>query len=330
MRRTHLAVLGLVLVLAGAAAFAVTGTGRSGITTAMHVLRDARPGWVLIAALSCGCALLCSAAAWRVGLRACGGEACFSQTAARYAVGSLVNSVAPAHLGGAARIALMARTLPGPDGLWRAGGVGVVVGVARGITLALLVLAAAALGRIPLWPAPVLAVVLVGLFVLGSRAADRFEGRIGSLLRVFGALGRTDGGGLRVLGWICGSAVARVAAATAAAMALGIGRPLWVGVVLLGAIALAGMMPLTPGNFGAGAGAATHRTARRGRRRRRMRSRWASTFQAIETCASVMLGLLGTALLAAPGTRLRRWSLAAGSRSRRSRRLRRVAAVDIV
>lgn len=311
MRRTHLAVLGLILVLAGAAAFAVTGTGRSGITTALHVLRDARPGWVLAAGVCCGCALLCSAAAWKVGLHACGGQACFSQTAARYAVGSLVNSVAPAHLGGAARIALMARTLPGPDGLWRAGGVGVVVGVARGITLALLVLAAAALGRIPLWPAPVLVVVLVGLFLLGSRAADRFQGRLGSLLRVFGALGRTDGGGLRVLGWICGSAVARVAAAVAAAMALGIGRPLWVGVVLLGAIALAGMIPLTPGNFGAGAGAATIALHSVGVGLGQSLALGVA-FQAIETATSVTLGLLGTALLAAPGTQARRFALAGG------------------
>src|SRR4051794_41930590 len=100
----------------------------------------------------------------------------------------------------------MSRTLPGADRLWQAGGVGAVVGAARGITLALLVCAAAALGRIPVWPALLVAAAVVGLFVLASRAADRFEGRVGSLLNVFGQLGRSDGGGFRLLGWICGSA----------------------------------------------------------------------------------------------------------------------------
>ena len=34
------------------------------------------------------------------------------------------------------------------------------------------------------------------------------------------------------------------------------------------------------------------------------------TFQAIETCAGVMLGVAGTAVVSTPGTRLRRWSFA--------------------
>jgi len=298
-------------VIGGAASFALTGAGQDGIATASHVLRDARPGWVFLSALCCGSALLCSAAAWDVGLRACGGRAGFSQAAARYAVGSLVNAVAPAHVGGALRIGLMSRTLPGADRLWQAGGVGAVVGAARGITLALLVCAAAALGRIPIWPALLVAAVVVGLFLLASRAADRFDGRVGSLLNVFGQLGRADGGGFRLLGWICGSAVARVAAAVAVATALGIGRPLWVGVVLLGAIALAGMLPLTPGNFGAGAGAATIALHSVGVGVGQALALGVA-FQAIETAASVTLGLLGTALLAGPGTPARRFAFAGG------------------
>jgi hypothetical protein len=82
-----------------------------------------------------------------------------------------------------------------------------------------------------------------------------------------------------------------------------------VSVVLLAAIALAALLPLTPGNIGAGAGAATlalHGTG--------MHSGVAlalgMTFQAVETCTAVLLGLGASAVLAAPGTRLRRWSLA--------------------
>ena len=35
------------------------------------------------------------------------------------------------------------------------------------------------------------------------------------------------------------------------------------------------------------------------------------TFQAVETCTAILLGLGGSAVLAAPGSGLRRWSLAA-------------------
>ena len=311
MRRAHLAILGLVLALGGAAAYVATGSGGEDLVGAMHVLRDARPGWVLLAAVLCGGALLASAAAWNVGLRACGGRAPYQDAAARYAVGSLVNAVAPAHLGGAVRVGLMSQTLRGPDPLWRAGGVGAAVGVARGVSLALLVFAAAALGRIPVWPAPALAVAVAAAFLLGSRASRRCDGRLGSLLCVFGQLGRREGGGLRLLGWIFCSAAARIAAAGAAAAALGIGRPLWVGVVLLGAVALAGLLPLTPGNLGAGAGAATIALHGVGVDVGAALALGLG-FQAIETCASVTLGLLGTATLAAPGTPARRLALAGG------------------
>jgi uncharacterized membrane protein YbhN (UPF0104 family) len=311
VRRTHLAILGLVLVAGGCLAFAITGAGRADLSAAAHALRDAQPGWVFLSAVCCGCALLCSARAWDVGLRVCGGRAPFGQIAARYSVGSLVNSVAPAHLGGAARVALMARTLPCSDRLWQAGGVGAAVAVARALALALLVFAAAALGRIPLWPAPLLAAAVAGVFLLASRGAHRFGGRVGSLLCVFGRLGRRDAGGPRLAGWICCSTAARIAAATAAAAALGIGRPLWVGVVLLAAVALAGLLPLTPGNIGTGAGAATLALHSVGVGLGESLALGVA-FQAIETFAGVTLGLLGTAHLAAPGTPMRRLAFAGG------------------
>ena len=307
MRHRHLAILGLLLVAGGCLAFAATGSGRGDLEAAASVLRAARPGWVLLAALCCAAALLCSARAWAVGLRVCGGDACFTQVAARYSVGSLVNAFAPAHLGAASRIALMARTLPCSDRLWQAGGVGAAVGVARALGLALLVFAAAALGRIPVWPAPLLAALVVAAFVLAPRIARRCQGRFGSVLSVFAQLGRREG--RRLLLWICCATAARVLAATAAAGALGLGRPLWVALVLLAAVALASTLPLTPGNFGVGAGAATVALHGVGVEMGQALA-LGIAFQAIETVASVTLGLLGTAVLATPGTAVRRLAFA--------------------
>jgi hypothetical protein len=90
---------------------------------------------------------------------------------------------------------------------------------------------------------------------------------------------------------------------------LGIPSAVTVSLVLLAAIALAGLLPLTPGNIGAGAGAvalALHDTGVG----TGVALALGMTFQAVETCTAIMLGLAGSALLAAPGTRMRRWSLA--------------------
>jgi hypothetical protein len=77
-------------------------------------------------------------------------------------------------------------------------------------------------------------------------------------------------------------------------------------------MALAGLLPLTPGNFGAGAGAATlalHGTGVG----LGVSLALGVAFQAVETFAGVTLGLAGAAVLAAPGTRIRRWSLVAAA-----------------
>jgi uncharacterized membrane protein YbhN (UPF0104 family) len=302
-------VLGLGLLLAAAALLAGTQAGRGKLGQAFDVVGRVHPGWLLLAGAGFAVALLCSSAAWEVGLRACGGRSSYTQVAARCAIGSLVNSAAPAHLGGAVRVGLLSRTLPGRDPVWRACGVGAAVALARTFALALLVLGAAAVGRIPLWPAPLLVVgALVGL-ALCARLSRRVAGRVGSLLQTFRQQARSPRRGLDLLGWIAASFVARLAATVAIVAALGIPRPLPVAVVLLAAVALAGILPLTPGNIGAGAAAATvalHGTGLGVD----VALALGITFQAIETCAAIMLGVAGTAVVSAPGTRMRRWSFA--------------------
>src|SRR5438874_1094124 len=87
---------------------------------------------------------------------------------------------------------------------------------------------------------------------LGRRAFGRF----GSLLQVVGMLARSRRQALRVGGWIGASIAARFVGAVAIACALGLGSPASAALVLLVALGLAGVLPITPGNLGTGAGAA--------------------------------------------------------------------------
>ena len=301
---------GCGLLLTVAIGIGVTRFGRGTLTTAVGDLIRAQPGWLLAAVAGFGAALLASAAAWRVGLRACGGSTGPTEISARYAVGSLVNAIAPAHVGGAVRLGLLSRTLTGEDRLWRAGGVAGAVAAARTLALAGLLVPAAAIGNVPLWPAPIFAVGVGVLVIAGVRLSRRRQGRLANFLQILRGVARSPREGAALFGWVVCSCVARIGAAIAIAMALGVHRPVLVAVVLLAAMALSGLLPLTPGNFGAGAGAATlalHGTGV---------GLGASlalgvAFQAVETVAGVTLGLVGAAVLAAPGTRIRRWSFAA-------------------
>jgi len=303
MRRSS--AVGLALLGTAVVALTAATAGRGTVLRALSQAAGIQPGWVLVAGLGFATSLLCSAAAWHSGLRACGGRASNSDVAARYAVGSLVNSVAPAHLGGAVRIGLLSRTLCGGDPVLRTCGVGAVVAGARALALAALVLAAAVLGGAPLWPAPIVALIVLVALAIGSRLSKRVAGRVAAALQIF----RSPRTGIEVARWIACSFGARLAAAIALVAAMGIPRPLIVAVALLAAMALAGLLPLTPGNLGAGAGAATLALHELGVGAGSALA-LGVTFQAVETCTGVLLGLAGSAVLAAPGTRLRRWSLA--------------------
>jgi uncharacterized membrane protein YbhN (UPF0104 family) len=300
---------GFVLLVATGIALGATRLGRGTIGGALDSLERAQPGWLALAAGCFALGLLFSGAAWRGGLGSCGGKACFTDVSARYAVGSLVNALAPAHLGGAVRIGLLAQTLDGKDRLWRAGGVGSAVAAARTLVLVPLIVAAALLSRIPLWPAPIMAALAIGGVVLSLRLGGRIAGRLGSLLQVFRDLAGSPREALRLTGWIGLALVARLGAAAAVAVALGVDRPVWIAVVLVATMSLAGLLPLTPGNFGAGAGAATLTLHGSGVGLGTSLAIGVA-FQAVETFAGATLGLVGAATLASPASPVRRWSMA--------------------
>ena len=248
-----------LLVLAVAAATTVVaapGLFGDEIADAVAGLADASPAWIWLGAAAFAAAVCACGCAWRSGLQACGAELDGVDAAARYAAGSLANAFAPAGAGGAVRIALFARTLDSRDRLWTAGGVAAAVAVAKAVALGAVVAVAAIMTGFPLWP--VLALAGVGAAAAAVAYATRrrtASNRIAHVLDAFRALGRSPAAAARMVGWMAAATSARVVAATAVAAALGVSSPLEAALVAVPALALVGIVQLTPGNAGVASGA---------------------------------------------------------------------------
>jgi uncharacterized membrane protein YbhN (UPF0104 family) len=225
-------------------------------------LAAASPGWLWLAGASFLALIVCTASAWRAGLEAC--DACVDivDASARYGVGSLVNSLAPAGTGGAVRIALFSRRLEHgerlltADRVLTATGIATAIGIARAPALALLVLGAWLAAGFPLWPILLLAVITAAAVfcaVLMRRRVPRAH--IAHLFDVFRALGRSPRLAASLVGWVSLATAAKLAAAGAVAAALGVESPLRAALIIVPALALANTLPLTPGNLGVGSGA---------------------------------------------------------------------------
>jgi uncharacterized membrane protein YbhN (UPF0104 family) len=260
-------------------------------------LEDARPGWLWLAALGFLGSLLAASSGWRSALALCGGRLSRSDAAARYGIGSLVNSLSPARVGEPVRIALFARALEGGDRGWRMGGVFGVIAAVRCVVFGVVVVVAAALGAVPFRPVLVLGGVSVAAGVVAFVARDRTpRTHVAHLLDAFRELARSPLGGARVAGWIALSAASRFCAAVAIAAALGVPSPVSAALVIMPALYLAGLIPLS-GNLGITSGAVVLALHTRG-----VPLGQAATtglaFQAVETAAGVTFGLAGAMLLA--------------------------------
>ena len=182
------------------------------VLDALAALEDAHTGWLWVAAAAFGAGLVLSGCAWRAATHVPDRvDAC-----ARYGVGSLVNSLAPAHAGDAVRLALFAKASP-DSRLLTAGKALAGVGIARLACTGVLLLATLK---------PVALLLLFVVPVLG-----------------------------RVPAWVTAATVARVGAAAAVAAAVGIPSPLLIALLVVPAIDLAGLIPITPGNIGLKSGA---------------------------------------------------------------------------
>jgi uncharacterized membrane protein YbhN (UPF0104 family) len=228
----------------------------SRVSDALDALGSADPKWLWLGAAGFALSTLAAAGSWRSAIGLCGGRVGLSDAAARYGAGSFVNTFVPARAGDAVRIGLFSRVLGRGDRLWRTGGAFAALGAARAVVLAALVLVGAAMGALPLWPLLVLLALVVAAAAVATRVRQsEAQRRVAHLLDAFRTLGREPRSGLRLLAWLALSVGGRVAAAAAIGAALGIGRPLTAAFLIVPAVELAGIVPLTPGNLGITSGA---------------------------------------------------------------------------
>jgi uncharacterized membrane protein YbhN (UPF0104 family) len=168
---------------------------------------------------------------------------------ARYAVGCGLNAVAPAHVGSAVRVALFGRVTKG--GCWTVGGAAAAVGATRTVWLGVLIAIGSVGGVLPRWPLLVIGAIVAGSIFLAF-GSQRFTlpARLDQLLVAFRSLAESPRDLAIVAGWALAGAVAKVAAAAAVGVAFGIDNPLKAALVIVPAVELAAVLPLTPGNVG--------------------------------------------------------------------------------
>ena len=162
-----------------------------------------------------------------------------------------MNSLAPARLGTAVRFALFARVLPGEGRLWTVGGIATSLSAVRALWLAVVLALGSASGALPRWPIALLPLGVLAAAVVAWRVRDRQPGsRWAHAFDVFRVLGRCPRAAARIVGWVGFTMALRVGAAAAIAAAFGIDDPLGAALIIIPALDLAGMLPLTPGNVG--------------------------------------------------------------------------------
>ena len=256
-------------------------------------LRGADPGELVLAGCCFAAAVACSAASWRtlLGRTLSLGDAC-----ARYGAGSLVNTLVPARAGDAVRLGLFGRVAPG--GLLAAGGVAAAVGTARWLAVVPLAIGGTAAAELPV---PPLAIAAAGAATLPLAAAWLLACR-GSR-RAAALLAPLRNAGPRCLAslfaWVAGTIATRIAAATLAGAALGVPRPLTAALLVVPALELAGIVPLTPANLGVAGGAAALAFHAHGVP---MRAALAAglALHAVETVTGIVVGVAGAAAILRP------------------------------
>jgi uncharacterized membrane protein YbhN (UPF0104 family) len=162
-----------------------------------------------------------------------------------------VNALAPARIGTAVRFALFSRVLHNEGRIWTVGGIAGSLSAVRAMWLAVVLAMASASGVLPRWPIAVLLLAAGAAAVIAWRARDSRPGtKFGHALDVFRVLGRCPRAAAQIAGWVGLSMALRVGAATGIAAAFGVDQPLAAAVLIIPALDLAGILPLTPGNVG--------------------------------------------------------------------------------
>lgn len=214
-------------------------------------LGHASASWLWLATAAFGASLGASACGWASALRRCDGVTSGTDAAARYCTGSLVNALAPARIGTAVRFALFARVLPNEGRLWTVGGIATSLSAVRALWLAVVLALGSASGALPRWPIALLLLGVLAAGVVAWRVRDTQPGtRWAHALDVFRVLGRCPRAAGRIVGWVGLAMAMRLGAAAGIAAAFGIERPLAAALLIVPALDLAGLLPVTPGNVG--------------------------------------------------------------------------------
>ena len=268
---------------------------------AVNGLGAADPARLWTAGLAFAGMSLCGALAWRAALRACGSPLHFVDASARYAVGCGVNAIAPAHAGSALRVALFGRVTSG--GCWTVGGAAAAVGVTRTVWLGALIAAGSASGVLPRWPLLVIGAI-VGCAVAAAVGARRFSlpVRLEQTLVAFRSLLSSPRDLAIVAGWALAGAAAKVAATAAVVAALGIDNPLRAALVIVPAVELAAILPVTPGNVGIASAAVALALGSQGVESKVALSAGIA-FGAVELLTGMVIGAAGALALAGPWVR---------------------------
>ena len=241
---------------------------------------------------------LCGALAWRAALRASGSPLTVFDATTRYAVGCGVNAIAPAHVGSALRVALFGRVTKG--GCWTVSGAAAAVGVTRIVWLGVADHDRQRRGRAP------------ALAALRHRRDRRRRGRarvmsrrvalprrIEQLLAAFRSLAASPRDLGIVSGWALVGAATKVAAAAAVVGAFGIDHPLRAALVLVPAVELAAVLPITPGNVGLASAAVALALGSQGVDSKTALSAGIA-FGAVELLTGMVIGAAGALSLRAP------------------------------
>jgi uncharacterized membrane protein YbhN (UPF0104 family) len=263
LRKRHLALL--LGPLVALAALILTPQLGERISAGVDGVGDASAGWLWVAAAGFAGSLGAAACGWASALRRCSGETSPLDATARFCTGSLVNALAPARLGTAVRFALFARVLPGEGRLWTVGGVATSLSAVRGLWLALVLALGSASGALPRWPILALlgAVAAVAVFawcIRDTKPGTKWQ----HAFDVFRVLAKCPRAAARIIGWVGLSMALRLGAAAAIAAAFGIERPLAAALLIIPALDLAGLLPLTPGNVGVSSAAVAFALAAHG------------------------------------------------------------------
>jgi hypothetical protein len=194
------------------------------------------------------------------------------------------------------RVGLFACALEGEDRGWRMGSAFSVITAIRSLVFALVVVAAAAVGAVPLWPVLVLGGLAATAGTIAFAARERVpRTHVAHALDAFRALGREPNKALGIAARLVLSTAVRFAGAAAIAAALGVQAPVTAALIIVPTLDLAGLIPLS-GNVGITSGAVAIALQQHGVGLSQALATGLA-FHAVETGAGMTFGVAGVLLL---------------------------------